>query len=441
MINRFKQHIDNNFPELKNTISLLAVSGGIDSMVLLHLCRSIDLNVAVAHCNFQLREKDADLDQAFVQQLVNKLNFPFYTINFDTLNYSKEHKVSIQMAARELRYQWFSEIINKHKINYLLTAHHLDDSMETFFINLSRGTGISGLLGIPEKTDYIRRPLLPFTRKEIEIYASENNIEWREDYTNEQTKYLRNKIRKNILPVFKELNENVTSSFQNTIKFLKETNQMAEDASKLLYQQVTEVQKESILFSLKKLKSLSMPKAYLYKWLEPYGFTAWKDIEDLLNAQTGKRILSANYILVKERDFLNLKPILEKDNASDFGIYNIGINHSIKYPLCLSIKKYEGDVNEMNWSSNNIFVDADRLQLPLSIRKPKKGDFFIPFGMKGTKRISKFLKDEKYSQTEKDNIWLLCSGDNIVWIIGSRNDDRFKVRNTTTNILNITYNL
>ncbi len=441
MTNRFRQHIDNNFPELKNTISLLAVSGGIDSVVLLHLCKSIGLNVAVAHCNFQLRDKDANLDQIFVHKLANKSNLPFYTINFDTVAYSKEHKVSIQMAARELRYQWFSELLNKHEINYLLTAHHLDDSMETFFINLSRGTGIGGLLGIPEKTEYIRRPLLPFTRKEIENYAFKNNVEWREDYTNEHTKYLRNKIRKNILPVFKELNENVTNSFQNTIHFLKETSQMAEDASKLLYQQVAEVQKENIVFSLKKLKNLSMPKAYLYKWLEPYGFTAWKDIEDLLNAQTGKKILSTNYVLVKEREFLNLKPILEKSNTSDFDTYYIDINHSIKYPLHLSVKKYEGDINEINWLPNNIFVDADRLQLPLSIRKPKKGDFFIPFGMKGTKRISKFLKDEKYSQTDKDNIWLLCSGDNIVWIIGSRNDDRFKVRNTTTNILNITYNL
>ncbi len=441
MEERFKQHIQNNFPELTNTTSLLAVSGGIDSVVLLHLCKAIHLKVIVAHCNFHLREEDSNEDEKFVKQLSEDLKISCYTKEFDTKAYAKEQKLSIQMAARDLRYNWFNELLTSLSLPYLLTAHHLDDSMETFFINLSRGTGIEGLLGIPEKTKTIRRPLLIFTREEIETYAKIHKIDWREDYTNSQTKYLRNKIRKNILPVFKGLNEHVDTSFQNTITFLKESHQMVEDASNLLYQQVVTKQQDNLLFSLKELKNLSMPKAYLYKWLEPYGFTAWNDIEDLLNAQTGKKILSRNYILTKEREFLNLNPISEKKSNSDFEIYHLGLNQSIKYPLHLSINKFEGLIDEMNWTPNSIFVDADRLQLPLSIRKPQKGDFFIPFGMKGTKRVSKFLKDEKYSQTEKDDIWLLCSGDNIVWIIGSRNDDRFKVRNTTTNILNITYYL
>lgn len=440
MVERFRQHIKENFSELESKTSLIAVSGGIDSIVLLHLCKSIGLQVAVAHCNFHLREGDCDLDQHFVQTVAQDLNMPFYTTDFNTTMYAKEQKMSIQMAARELRYQWFSKILNENQYSYLLTAHHLDDSMETFFINLSRGTGIEGLLGIPERTETIRRPLLIFTRNDIENYAKVNFIEWREDYTNEQTKYLRNKIRKNILPLFKGVNKVVDNSFQNTVTFLKESHQMAEDASRLLYEQIVTKQQGDLLFSLKGLKELSMPKAYLYKWLEPYGFKAWNDIQDLLNAQTGKKILSPTHILIKEREFLCLRSIEEKNNIKE-EVYYLHLDQMTEKPVCLQMERFEGKEDEIQWSDTCIYVDSDRIQLPLEIRKPKKGDFFIPFGMKGTKRVSKYLKDEKYSQAEKENIWLLCSGDNIVWIIGSRTDDRFKVRDTTTNIYKINLNL
>jgi len=436
MENKFKKHIESNFAELTQQPVLIAVSGGVDSVVLLHLCHRIGLDLAVAHCNFHLRDEDSNQDQVFVKDLCAQLKVPFFVREFDTNQYAATNKVSIQVAAREQRYQWFEEIVQQGTYRYLLTAHHLDDSMETFLINFSRGTGIEGLLGIPEKTNDIRRPLLVFTRAEIEEYAMANQFAWREDYTNAQTKYLRNKIRKNILPVFKEINPQIDQTFQQTIGFLKEASQMADDASRMMFEKVVLKQGDDLLFPLRELSELSLPKAYLYKWLEPYGFKAWNDIADLVKAETGKKILSDNYCLFKDRGYLllRLKSEIKEDIADSFYIQE---NQIITQPIHLTATNYERNEIELTADPLCAYLDRDKLQLPLLIRKPKKGDYFVPFGMKGTKRISKYVKDEKMTQIEKENLWLLCSGDTIVWIIGSRMDERFKVRNTTTNVLKI----
>ncbi|MGG5506237.1 MULTISPECIES: tRNA lysidine(34) synthetase TilS [unclassified Myroides] len=436
MESKFKKHIELNFAELTMHPLLLAVSGGIDSLVLLQLCHRLGLDVAVAHCNFHLRGMDSVLDQQFVEQVCQQINVPCFVREFDTHHYATTHKVSIQVAARELRYQWFEELIKQGKRKFLLTAHHLDDSMETFFINFSRGTGIEGLLGIPEKTDYIRRPLLVFTREEIEQYAEANQLIWREDYTNAQTKYLRNKIRKNILPVFKEINQQLDQSFQQTVAHLKEAHQMSEDASEMMFEKIVIRQGDDLLFPLKELSELSLPKAYLYKWLEPYGFKAWNDIADLVKAENGKRILAEHYCLIKDRAHLLLR--LKSKIVEDTGdSYYLQENQTINQPIHLTTKTYERTKIELTSDALCAYLDRDKLQFPLLIRKPKKGDYFVPFGMKGTKRISKYVKDEKMTQLQKENLWLLCSGDTIVWIIGSRMDERFKVRNTTTNVLKI----
>ncbi len=436
MEKKFKKHIESNFAELTQHPLLIAVSGGVDSVVLLHLCHRIGLDIAAAHCNFHLREQDSNLDQQFVEFLCAQLDVPAFVQEFDTQHYATEQKVSIQVAAREQRYQWFEELITSEKYKFLLTAHHLDDSMETFFINFSRGTGIEGLLGIPERFDYIRRPLLAFTREEIEQYAQVNQLVWREDYTNAQTKYLRNKIRKNILPVFKEINHQLDQSFQQTITYLKETHQMSEDASAMMFEKVVIKQGDDMLFPLKELSELSLPKAYLYKWLEPYGFKAWSDIADLVQAETGKKILAEHYCLIKDRGYLLLRSkskVVELVEDS----YYVQENQTIKQPIHLTTKNYERTKIELTTDPLCAYLDRDKLQFPLLIRRPKKGDYFVPFGMKGTKRISKYVKDEKMTQIERENLWVLCSGETIVWIIGSRMDERFKVRNTTTNVLKI----
>ncbi len=227
MLAAFKTHIETKFPELRSTPFLLACSGGIDSMVLAHLCARCGMDFALAHCNFRLRGADSDGDEKFVEKIANSLNLELYVTQFETIDYVNIHKVSVQIAARQLRYSWFAEIMQKNGIQTLVTAHHADDNLETFLINLSRGTGIEGLIGIPEKTDSISRPLLPFAREDIEAYALAENIEWREDSSNADTNYLRNNIRHQILPQLKALNPNFLGNFRDTQSYLKQTASMA----------------------------------------------------------------------------------------------------------------------------------------------------------------------------------------------------------------------
>lgn len=432
MQNQFKTHVKNNFSELYSGRLLLAVSGGIDSVVLMHMCAAAELDFAVAHCNFHLRGEDSDGDQQFVENLSKEMEKECLVAEFNTEEYSQKQKVSIQIAARELRYRWFDSLLEENQYDFLLTAHHLDDSMETFLINLSRGTGLEGLLGIPEQNGKIRRPLLIFSRKEIEEYAQEKGILWREDRTNNETKYLRNKIRKNILPLLKDLNGNFEQSFVNTIANLKETFVLSEDASKLHYAEAITQKKDSLCFDIKKIKKLSLPKAYLYKWLQPYGFTAWKDIKNLLDSDSGKKIYSEDYVLLKNRDELILySAVLERKEDK----YYLEQNQFLSYPLKLSVETFYD--TELALDKSFILVDEDLIKFPLTVRKVKEGDSFKPFGMTGTKKVNKYFKDEKFSQFQKENTWLLCSEDKIIWIIGNRMDDRFKVQDTTTKILKI----
>ncbi|KUF39354.1 tRNA(Ile)-lysidine synthetase [Myroides marinus] len=439
MFNQFKEHVENNFTELLDQPLLLAVSGGIDSIVLVHLCHRLELDIAIAHCNFHLRGEDSNGDQAFVEEFGDKLGIPVFVAEFDTEQYASENKVSIQIAARELRYNWFRELAARENKTYLLTAHHLDDSMETFLINLSRGTGIEGLLGIPARNGYIRRPLLPFTREDIANYEAENQIGWREDITNSQTKYLRNKIRKNILPLLKDTNAHFSQSFMLTVEYLQQTVDLSNDASNYFYSQVVKEGEEGqLIINLIALKQLSNPKAYLYKWLSPLGFTAWEDIVELIEGMSGKTVYSSTHILLKNREEFIIKPI-SKEEENKEQIYYLENKQTLTQPLTISITPYEE--KELKIDTSTIYVNGDLLTFPLTIRKYRSGDKFIPFGMKGTKKVSKFFKDEKFSQFDKENTWLLCSNEDIVWVIGSRMDERFKIKDTTTNIIKIQINL
>lgn len=434
MLEKFIRHIETEFNDFHAKRLLLAVSGGIDSVVLCHLCKSANLNFAIAHCNFHLRKEDSNQDQLFVEQLASSLGVSVFVNEFETEKYAKDKSISIQIAARELRYGWFEELLNKEKYDYLLTAHHLDDSIETFLINFSRGTGLEGLLGIPKVNGNIVRPLLPFTRDEILEFAEQNEIDWREDYTNKQTKYLRNKFRIKIIPILKEMNPNFAESFEDTISYLNESHQLSEDATNWAYEKVVTKKGDEIYFSIEEIKRLSSPKAYLYRWLCNYGFTAWNDILDLLDANSGKVIYSSNFVLLKDRSNLILKEKIKK--VEDIEIYYIENKQELTQPIKIKVEPY--DTNVLTTDSSTILIDGNLVKFPLTIRKYKSGDSFIPYGMKGTKKVSKFFKDEKFNQFQKDATWLLCSKDEIVWIIGHRLDDRFKVRNTTNNIIKIT---
>lgn len=434
MLLKFQNLLNTNLSFLNGKKLLLAVSGGIDSMVLVHLCHQLNLDFAIAHCNFQLRGEESNDDEAFVKSHAEKIQVPVFIERFDTQTFADQYKLSIQVVARNLRYEWFYSLLVNHNFDYILTAHHLDDSLETFLINFTRGSGIEGLTGIPQQNDKIVRPLLVFSRNDIEVFAQDNTVEWREDSSNATDKYWRNKLRHEIIPVLKTLNPSLLASFENTVTHLKQTQSLAEDAVKSLYQSVVTEEEHHTVIDLKKLQKHANYKAYLYEWLQPFGFSDWTAVYDLLAAQSGKQVLSESHVLLKNRAVLLL---FSKQSSQSEAIYWIPKGQSeVKVPLKMSFCNV-GDIS--NQSSNVIFVDEGLLQFPLTLRRWQEGDVFQPSGMTGKKKLSKFFKDEKFSLLDKANVWLLCSENNIVWIVGKRADERFKVTANTTKILKINY--
>lgn len=432
MLIKFQNHITTKFPQLKDKKLLLAVSGGIDSMVLLDLFYKLRFDICVAHCNFQLRGKESDGDELLVRETCQDRYIPYFIETFHTTEFANEKKLSIQLAARKLRYQWFQELLLENQLDYLVTAHHLDDNVETFLINFTRGTGLEGLTGIPAQNGNIIRPLLAFSRLEIENYALENEIQWREDSSNASDKYFRNKLRHDIVPILKELNTGFLDSFQNTLHHLQQAENLVNDASKLVYEKVVEEKESQLEIHLKPLLEFQNYKAYLYQWLKSYGFSAWNDIYDLVEAQSGKQIFSETHFLLKDREKLILSV---RKSSNEEEIYVIkSLDDKVNIPLKLRFYKA---VNIFETHSNCIFVDESKLKFPLTIRKWQEGDYFYPSGMSGKKKLSKYFKDEKYSLLNKENQWLLGSEDQIVWVVGKRADDRFTSKETTQNIIKI----
>ncbi|MEM0575613.1 tRNA lysidine(34) synthetase TilS [Flavobacterium polysaccharolyticum] len=432
MQNLFYQHLQTQFPFLENKKLLLAVSGGLDSMVLLHLLEQLPCTIAIAHCNFQLRGIESFEDQSFVQEYALQHQIPFFCTQFDTQAFANDYKLSTQVAARELRYDWFYEQLELHQFDFVLTAHHADDNLETFLINLSRGTGLDGLSGIPAQNEAVIRPLLPFSRTAIEEYAKVNNLQWREDSSNASDKYLRNQIRHHLVPMLKELNPDFLKAFGMTQEYLQQAQELVSDAASMVYQQVAREDGDTIYFDLKQLMRLPNYASYLYQWLKEYGFSAWDDIYNLVDSQSGKQVFSADYRLLKDRDFFILSPIQEPEKEIFFIEKN---QDKVKIPLKLQFCKVT-DIYKAD--SSAIFVDESKLAYPLVLRKWQEGDFFYPLGMNGkSKKVSKFFKDEKISLLDKENTWLLCSNEAIVWVIGMRADERFKVEHTTNTIIKI----
>lgn len=433
MLEAFQQHINQDFPELLKNRFLLACSGGLDSVALTHLCHKSQMNFALAHCNFGLRGDDSEGDEQFVGSLAQKLGKEFFVTHFDTLGYVNQHKVSVQMAARKLRYHWFNKILEENNLVSLVTAHHADDDLETFLINLSRGTGIDGLTGIPAKTTLLSRPLLKFSREDLLTYAQNNQLEWREDKSNADAKYLRNKIRLEIIPTLKELHSNFLENFMNTQSFLNGTAQIAQHHLQELKKRLFVEEKKVIKISIQQLRELSPQSSYLYGIFNEYGFNESNAIIDLLDAISGKYLVSKTHKLLKDRDFLLLTEIRLNDASQE--IYNISQEQKvIQEPLEM---KFSIVPKRDNNTDTIIYVDKNALKYPLTIRKWNKGDYFYPFGFHGKKKLAKFFKDEKIDVFSKKEQWLLCSDAEIVWIVGRRADDRFKVQDSTKEVLRI----
>ncbi|WP_235043312.1 tRNA lysidine(34) synthetase TilS [Blattabacterium sp. (Nauphoeta cinerea)] len=411
----------------------VAVSGGLDSMVLINLLLKIpEIESEVAHCNFSLRDEESNQDEIFIKNFCTKQNIICHVKKFDTLNFSKKWKLSIQMTARKLRYDWFEELLKKNSYEYMVLGHHFDDSIETFFINVFRGTGMKGLLGIPKKNGRFIRPLSDFTKKEILHYAKIKNIKWRFDTSNQDFKYLRNKIR-SVLSMF------YSCSFRNglkkTINFLHEENFLIEQKIEEVRQEITIEKKDSPFFwrmNCKKIRELQPLSFYLFKLFSPYGFNDINSMRRLIYAQSGKQLLSKLklYRLIKNRTnwILVSHQLLSINQNKIYMISNLKVTNKMFLPV--DIKFFYNPKKETN--KNMLIIDFEKIQFPLLLRTWRKGDFFYPFKMKGKKKISKYYKEKKFSLLEKEHTWLLINGnEHIILVIGNRLDDRFKVTKNT----------
>ena len=416
---------------------LLAVSGGIDSMVMANLFLKTDNTIGISHCNFQLRGTESDNDEKFVREFAEKSNTPFYTKSFDTEKYAEEKKVSIQMAARDLRYEWLEKNRITEGFDYIALAHNKNDILETVLLNIARGTGLKGMTGIKKKSDHIIRPLLFATRKEIVQYSDNNNLSYREDSSNVQIKYKRNKIRHQIIPEFEELNPDFIDSFSQTINQIEEAYGIFKNmVNKKKEQTVTEIG-DKTLIDIYKLRNLSNKATYLYEFLKPYHFPSQiiPDIIESLEGIPGKQFLSPTHRLIKDRNHLIITP-QKKDTTEKF--YIDKETKELTQPIRLLFRKFSSKPNlKIPHSPDIAWVDASNLEYPLIIRKWKAGDYFYPLGMQDPKKLSDFFIDEKLSLIEKENSWILTSGDKIVWVIGKRIDDRFRIEKETNKILEI----
>ena len=419
---------------------LVAVSGGIDSMVMLHLFITAGYNPGIAHCNFHLRGAASDGDEAFVRSAAAKTGADFYHQDFETERAAREAGISIQMAARDLRYRWFEEIRQKQGYDCLATAHNQDDVIETFFINLSRGTGIRGLTGIPVRSGKVIRPLLFASRESIEDYASKHGITFREDTSNASDNYLRNRVRHHLIPLLEKENPSFRVAMMDTMRKLYETEKLYEQELIQLKGKLLQKDGDRMRISIPDLSAHEARKSILFEMLSEYGFSSpvLEDILHALEGPSGKQFLSATHRIVKDREDLIITPLGSAEERKYYLEKEAG---RISEPVDLEwmVVDHTGTFH-IPRDPGTACMDLQKLHFPLILRRWQPGDYFQPLGMRGMKKISDFLIDTKVSLPDKERTWLLISGDEIVWIIGKRLDNRFKVRPETRQILMIKFN-
>lgn len=441
LLENFLINWNNHFKEIANSNAhfFIAVSGGVDSVVLTDLMSKTSFSFSILHCNFNLRNDESKRDEIFVQSLATKYNTTVLVEHFDTNSYALEHKLSKQVAARNLRYNWFKNIIEQNtttnKKCFLLTAHQADDTIETVLMNIFRGTGLKGLHGISMQNNYILRPLLFARRSEIEQYAKQNNLDWVEDSSNKKVDYTRNNFRLNIIPLIKEHFLTVEENLLANIEKWKEAEVIYNLYINEQKQKLIEVKDNTIQIPILKLQQQKAVKTVLYEIIANYGFTAnqLKDAIELLDAATGKYIVSATHRILKNRKWVIITPlksnniqhfIIEQDDKKIFFDSN-----------SIEIKIIEN--SEIQSNSNIACLDLKKISFPLLLRKYKQGDYFYPLGMSKKKKISRFLIDAKLSLTQKEDIWVMESNKKIIWLVGLRIDDRFKVTTQTKSILQL----
>lgn len=424
----FKNIIDTEL-FLKNDKLLLAISGGADSVALALLLKEGGYNFEMAHCNFNLRGEESDADEDFVKILSETLGVHYHTKTFNTNEYASKNKISVQMAARDIRYNWFEELKKETQSDYIVVAHHKDDDIETFFINLIRGSGIKGFLGMKQKRNKIIRPLLLFSRKEIEEYLKNQGQEFRNDSSNTDVKYLRNNIRHHLIPLIKDINPSFSDTFSKEIEYMNEVYNVFNDNFIEVKNDIVSKMDKGIVIDKQKLLSIQNNKIFLREIITPFGFNETDKILESCIASSGKMFCAKNYRLLIDRDKIFVTEFI--DDSSDVIVISEDTD-TIRFPIPLKFSI--SNKSEFNKRKNSVFLDFDKLEFPLKIRRWEEGDYFYPLGLNGRKKLSDYFVDNKFSRFEKEECFLLCSGEDIIWIIGHRMDDRFKITSNTKKV-------
>ncbi len=435
MIEEFKKYIqDNNLAEKDNRI-LLAVSGGIDSMVMTHLFVTSGYRTGIAHCNFALRAGESDLDEKLVAEFALNHSIPYFTVKFETKKYAAAKGLSIQMAARELRYEWFEKIRSGNDYDFIAVAHNLNDNIETLIINLTRGTGLAGLAGIRSKNNYIIRPLLFATRDRITEYCNEHGINYREDRSNADTKYTRNKIRHKVIPILKEINPSIESTLNETADRFSDINEIVNEYITRLTGNISEQKEEHISFNISSLKKHLDNRAVIFELFRNFGVTSVQ-INDLINvirSNTGAQLFTESHRILKNRNEL----IVSQERVKDSEPVVIGNIEDLQGAPGI-VSAFYADITdsfEIPSDPSVACLDAARITFPMVARKWKPGDYFVPLGMKQKKKLSDYFIDNKYSILEKESKMILECDGSIVWIVGDRIDNRFKITRNTKKAL------
>lgn len=440
LLEEFEKYVSENELFSHNDKVLLAVSGGVDSMVLMSLTAAAGYQFGVAHCNFQLRGKESDEDEVMVEREAKRLGVEFYNASFDTTAEMARTGESMEMAARRLRYAWFKSLCDEHGYSVIAIAHHINDSIETFFINMLRGTGLRGLTGINAQVGRIVRPLMFATRKDIHDFAIAHRIPFREDSSNRSTKYLRNKVRLGLVPMLKEINPQFTTIMRRNISRLSQAQEFVTASMEMIKRQVVEEQSSIYTLHIDRIDS-SLPRNFIiYEILSAqFGFKG--DVVDLLchaldNEATGRRFYSRDWVAVVDRQKIVVAAVAEDDDCE--ALVDRSMIRSYAGGSVLFYEYCDIDfIETLDMGDNVALLDADKLQFPLKVRRWREGDWFIPLGMSGRKKLSDYLIDKKVSLVEKNRQFVLLSGDDIVWVVGRRLDDRFCITKKTENVLKI----
>lgn len=441
MLEKVKDFINRENLIPQNSTVIVGLSGGMDSMVLLDILTLLGYNCIAAHCNFHLRNDESDRDEKFVKNWCKTIDTQYTSINFDTKQYAADRKISIEMAARELRYCWFEAIRNEYQANYIAVAHHKDDSVETLLLNLIRGTGIKGLTGISPKNGHIVRPLLCLSRNEIESYISERDIPYVTDSTNHEDIYLRNSLRLNVIPLLETLNPSVRETIFRTSRNLTEAEKIYSES---IQKSISKVFNDNKIY-IDELKRTASQRSVLFELLTPYSFTpsTIEDIYESIDSISGKIFYSdvnsdlgkKGYRLIKDRNIFLLDALTECNNKDKTFLIEEGASEILE-PIRLIIRILNSS-DEIKYHRNILYLDEEKIKYPLELRRWRAGDWFIPFGMKGRKKLSDYFTDHKFTLKDKDEAWILTSGEDIVWLVGERNDDRFKITDRTKKIVAI----